>query len=104
MAGPLRYVVLRHEGIPIPHYDLMWETECNSPLATARCSEWPPREGVSLQRLADHRRLYLDYEGPVSQGRGHVRRVASGTCEFEAASSTLRLDNGLTLRVPEIGA
>jgi hypothetical protein len=29
-------------------------------------------------RLPDHRSLYLDYEGEVSQGRGHVERVASG--------------------------
>ena len=28
--------------------------------------------------LGDHRNVYLDYEGPVSGGRGMVRRVASG--------------------------
>ncbi len=30
-------------------------------------------------RLADHRPAYLDYEGPVSRGRGDVTRVLSGT-------------------------
>lgn len=30
------------------------------------------------ERLAPHRRLYLDYEGEVSGGRGAVRRVAAG--------------------------
>ncbi len=32
--------------------------------------------------LPDHRREYLDYEGPVSGDRGHVRRVAAGSFEL----------------------
>jgi hypothetical protein len=38
-------------------------------------------EVLTAERLADHRRLYLDYEGPVSDGRGVVRRLASGRIE-----------------------
>lgn len=38
------------------------------------------REGeFEAERIQDHRRLYLGHEGPVSGGRGSVRRVASGT-------------------------
>ena len=33
---------------------------------------------VPCQPLADHRRQYLDYEGPLGGGRGSVSRVASG--------------------------
>lgn len=38
------------------------------------------------QRIADHRRLYLDYEGPVSGGRGSVRRLAAGWMRIEQSS------------------
>lgn len=39
----------------------------------------PPRE-FPAERLPDHRRLYLDYEGEIAGGRGRVTRVAAGTC------------------------
>jgi hypothetical protein len=32
-----------------------------------------------VERLADHRLAYLDYEGPVSGDRGIVRRLDTGT-------------------------
>ena len=38
-----------------------------------------PGEGQPARPLPDHRPLYLDYEGPISGGRGTVRRVDSGT-------------------------
>ncbi|QOJ01392.1 MAG: hypothetical protein HRU70_13205 [Phycisphaeraceae bacterium] len=34
-------------------------------------------------RLPPHREAYLDYQGPVSGGRGQVRRVARGTARIE---------------------
>ena len=77
-ATPLRYVVLRHEGVPEPHFDVMWESSPGSALTTVRAREWPVAGDAPLERLPDHRRHYLDYEGPVSGNRGHVRRVASG--------------------------
>lgn len=33
------------------------------------------------ERIGLHRREYLDYEGPVSGGRGEVTRIDSGLCE-----------------------
>lgn len=36
------------------------------------------------ERIGDHRREYLDYEGPVSGGLGEVLRIASGTCRIES--------------------
>ena len=100
---PLRYVVLRHDGIPDPHFDVMWEQRPGSPLMTVRSHDWPMRDPTRFEALPDHRRDYLDYEGPVSGGRGHVRRVASGTCEVEIEienAVVVRFDIGLTLRVP----
>jgi hypothetical protein len=100
---PLRYVVLRHEGVPEPHFDLMWEWRPGSALMTVRCAEWPLRNPRKFERLPDHRPFYLTYEGEVSDNRGYVRRVASGTCTFEVDredASVVRLDTGLTLRVP----
>jgi hypothetical protein len=102
-ANALRYVVLRHEGIPDPHYDLMWEWRRGSPLMAIRCHEWPMQPDTPFERLPDHRPIYLDYEGPLSGNRGKVSRVASGICEFEVDredSSLLRLDTGLELRIP----
>ena len=77
---PLRYVVLRHDGIAEPHFDLMFETSPGSELATWRSPIWPLTEATRLEELGDHRRAYLDYEGAVSGGRGNVRRVAEGAC------------------------
>jgi hypothetical protein len=74
----LHYVILHHEGIGLPHFDLMFELEPGAALSTWRCEQWPVRDRIRITRLLDHRRDYLEYEGPISGGRGHVRRVASG--------------------------
>ena len=74
----LRYVVLRHEGVADPHYDFMLELSPGAALTTWRCDTWPFRATIPLTPLADHRREYLTYEGPVSGGRGTVTRVAGG--------------------------
>src|SRR5262245_26836686 len=76
--APLRYVVLRHEGIPEPHFDLMFESKPGGALTTFRTPVWPLAEGTVLTALGEHRREYLSYEGPVSGDRGAVRQVASG--------------------------
>ena len=91
-AGPpLRYVVLRHEGIPDPHYDLMLETSPAGNLVTWRCAVWPLVDRTPLVPLGEHRRAYLDYEGPVSRNRGDVRRVASGTFHWLQRGGVLSL-------------
>jgi hypothetical protein len=77
-AASLRFVVLRHEGIEDPHFDLMIETTPGSPLATWRSPEWPITQPTVLTQLPDHRRDYLEYEGPISGNRGHVLRIAAG--------------------------
>jgi hypothetical protein len=52
-------------------------------LLTWRADHWPLADGTRLTLLGEHRRAYLAYEGPVSGGRGEVRRVAEGRCRLE---------------------
>ena len=79
----LRYVILRHEGVAVPHFDVMIEAEPMGELHTWRSLDWPITQDTQLTRLEDHRPKYLHYEGPLANDRGHVKRVESGTCEVE---------------------
>ena len=81
---PRRFVVQRHGGIPDPHYDLMIED--GRALAAWRFERLPgvrTNRSVTGRKLADHRRAYLTYEGPVSGGRGRVRIRDAGTARVE---------------------
>ena len=42
-----------------------------------------PARPIHARRIADHRKAYLDYEGPISGNRGEVRRVHRGSLELE---------------------
>jgi len=76
-----RYVVLEHRtaggsGRP-DHWDVMLETSAalltwESPPFLAAPSVW------GVLPLAPHRLVYLDYEGPISENRGCVRRLDRG--------------------------
>jgi len=74
-----RYVILEHDW-PERHWDLM--LEAGSVLETWKLSS-PPNPGATLpvEKSFDHRLMYLDYEGPISKGRGSVTRWDSGTYE-----------------------
>ncbi|MBZ0173392.1 MAG: hypothetical protein K8E66_13495, partial [Phycisphaerales bacterium] len=51
------------------------------PLIAFRCAHDPlSRAPWTGERIADHRALYLDYEGSISGGRGSVRRLWSWPC------------------------
>jgi hypothetical protein len=50
----------------------------------ADCASVSASDDVAVERLADHRAAYLEYEGPVSGGRGQVSRLAAGTYELLA--------------------
>jgi hypothetical protein len=75
----LRFVILTHDH-PYWHWDFMLEDSAG--LKTWRLDA-DPTPGVVLQATAlpVHRLQYLDYEGPVSGGRGEVHRWDSGTYE-----------------------
>jgi hypothetical protein len=78
-----RFVVLYHDSPRGEHYDFMLEVD--GVLKTWALTE-PPRDGMNADcdALADHRIGYLDYEGPVSSGRGDVTRWDAGGYSLEA--------------------
>jgi hypothetical protein len=88
----MRYVILYHEGFGEPHYDLMFESVPSGSLMTWRSKDWPLAAGDELVRIGDHRPEYLDYEGPVSNNRGHVRKICSGSCTITAAASQIAVE------------
>jgi len=76
-----RFVILEHD-FPALHWDLM--LECGAVLRTWRLGAPPaPGQSVRAEQALDHRRMYLDYEGPVGGERGRVRRWDSGTYRWE---------------------
>ena len=99
-AMTLRFAILHHTGVTTPHYDLMFEADPGAKLATWRCPIWPVIAPAPVERLEDHRRDYLDYQGPVSDDRGRVDRVAGGLFRFESRTDDrwiLLTDQGFRL-------
>jgi len=83
-----RFVILRHE---LPDRDSHWDImlEDDDALLTWSIKTIPgDGQSVAAQRLADHRSIYLEYEGAVSGHRGHVQRWDSGTFETLRSSET----------------
>lgn len=82
-----RFVLLEHRWRGI-HWDLMLES--GSSLRTWAIDA-PVVEGIDLpaRSLPDHRKLYLDYEGEISGGRGSVRRVDEGNYAILAWEANL---------------
>lgn len=108
MSPPARrFVILEHDH-PFLHWDLMLERDAS--LRTWRLAG-PPASGESVEAepIADHRVMYLDYEGPVSQNRGSVRRWDHGTYQQlddkadrfqlngETLNGTLRIRDGVAV-------
>ncbi|GIW83796.1 MAG: hypothetical protein KatS3mg106_309 [Gemmataceae bacterium] len=78
-----RYVILEHDW-PAVHWDLLLDV---GPVLRAWRLWEEPAVGATVRAElnADHRRVYLDYEGEVSGGRGVVRRWDAGVYEVVAA-------------------
>ena len=77
-----RFVVLEHclpaDAARGLHWDLMLEAP--PALRTWALSAAPAMHGeIAAEQLPPHRMEYLDYEGPISGGRGSVRRWDQGT-------------------------
>lgn len=84
---PLPTVILHHVTPQGSHYDWLMTYPYSFPqsapgLWTARIdhppTHWRIGQRLTLTPLPDHRPHYLHYQGPISGGRGHVRRVAQG--------------------------
>ncbi len=98
----VRFVILEHDH-PQRHWDFM--VEAGDALRTWRLLAEPlPGRCVLAEASFDHRKAYLDYEGPVSGGRGTVVRWDAGTLEISEETPE-RLTMGLAggrLRGPAV--
>ena len=76
----MKFAIHRHRTVP-DHYDCMFER--GETLLTWRIltEHWPQfLEGIEVpaQRIQDHRKEYLTYEGPISCDRGRVELYDTG--------------------------
>src|SRR5436190_9165989 len=79
-----RFVILAHDW-PFPHWDFLVEVEAEGHLRAWRLRVEPAMgTDVPAEPNGNHRPLYLDYEGPVSGGRGSVTRWDAGECDWLA--------------------
>lgn len=82
-----RFVLLRHEIESNQQGDSHWDLmlEAGDSLLTWRLNALPKSASIRkmqsllAKRIADHRPVYLDYEGEISGNRGSVRQVLKGT-------------------------
>jgi hypothetical protein len=88
-----RFVLLFHDcptkSPRESHWDFMLES--GTVLRTWALSANPAsvdvgKDGIEAEQIDDHRLAYLEYEGPISNGRGSVVRVDAG--QFELKSET----------------
>lgn len=77
----LRFAILTHDH-PSLHWDFLLENG-------EKCRTWrlltapdAVTEEIVAEEIADHRLLYLQYEGPVRGQRGNVARWDGGTFEW----------------------
>lgn len=79
------FALLEHTTRSGVHWDLLLGLPGLSGLATWRINQNPiTLDGpAAAERLADHRVIYLEYEGPISGDRGEVRRVERGIGRLE---------------------
>lgn len=71
-------MILEHRREQGVHWDFM--LEWGDVLRTWSLQQPPDSGGeIVATGLPDHRKQFLDYEGPVSEGRGNVTRWGFGT-------------------------
>lgn len=90
VVSVFRFTILAHDH-PVLHWDLLLELDEQSPLATWRILDDPGHGSTwRAESLPVHRRVYLDYEGPVSGDRGTVVRWDTGEYESEMGAALAR--------------
>jgi hypothetical protein len=81
-----RFVILEHDH-PFLHWDFMLDN--GQTLDTWRLLNYPQQgTDIPAEELPQHRQHYLDYEGPISNDRGTVTRIASGTFEIHTSTDS----------------
>lgn len=78
----MRFAVLEHDH-PFLHWDLLleWGEVARTWRLLVEPVDDAVTDGVAAEPLADHRVMYLEYEGPVSGDRGTVKPWDAGTFE-----------------------
>jgi len=87
--------VIHYHSTETDHYDFMFEKE--DTLLTWRLGlddykKMLNGKTASALRIQDHDRKYLNYQGPVSCGRGHVKLIDSG--KYKVISNNIFLLHG----------
>ena len=82
-----RFAILEHQQPPKTHWDFFLES--GGVLRAWKLDE-PLRADVALscQSAPDHRLVYLDYEGPLTDQRGWVIRWDWGTYQLDLETPT----------------
>jgi hypothetical protein len=73
------------------HFDWLLQRQGGGPLITFRLAsrpDVPPPWTLSAERLADHREIYLTFQGTLSGERGDVVQIARGWCDVQVESQT----------------
>lgn len=95
----LTFVILHHVTRDGEHWDLMIQRGETLRTWRLRVGGVPTvDQPVPVQRIGDHRLAYLDYEGPVSGDRGHVRRVDRGRATWRDEERAAAEDAMVQLR------
>lgn len=91
---PSHFAVLLHivptHSLRATHWDLLLEHPHpgNDSLLSFELLVPPEKwsNPTAATRLPDHRHRYLTYEGPISNDRGHVKRILQGSFDWVKAS------------------
>jgi hypothetical protein len=78
------FVLLEHRCGDDVHWDFMIEHDPDGRLPTWRLEHNPVgrADPIRATRIGEHRRVYLDYEGPISGDRGDVHRIDRGPAQI----------------------
>lgn len=97
----LQWVVLHHTLLDgSSHYDWLLEPAADAPLLSLRVPAPLTAGTFPVERLADHRRIYLTFEGDIGARRGSVKRIQQGNILNITASPTAieaHLQDGYTI-------
>ena len=98
-------IVISVHDWPQVHWDMFVDFDSASEhVATWALDHLPGKTALSGQatKLADHRRIYLTYEGEISDGRGRVSIESEGEFETEQSANDKEIQLRLKIK-PKAG-
>lgn len=87
------FALLEHATVDGVHWDFLLDLG-DERLAAWRLAQHPGEQPgtIAAERIGDHRRVYLEFEGEISGGRGVVRRIDRGRAHFERNEDVIALE------------